>query len=111
MAGTIQTEPFGEPAMSSADLPTYEVSPTRPPEQSLTPQTKPPEPGDLVSPVPAILPPLVDTPLAPTVPGYEIVGELGHGGMGVVYKARHLGLNRVVALKMIRSAEYASPDE
>ena len=43
--------------------------------------------------------------------GYEVVRELGRGGMGVVYEARQVALNRVVAIKLIRSAEFASEAE
>jgi tetratricopeptide (TPR) repeat protein/tRNA A-37 threonylcarbamoyl transferase component Bud32 len=47
----------------------------------------------------------------PVIPGYEVQAVLGHGGMGVVYKARHLKLNRPVAIKMLLSGQLAAPDE
>jgi serine/threonine-protein kinase len=78
---------------------------------------------DLAGPIREIFPTLLvlqGNRAAPTQPvdslpaalgGYEIVREVGRGGMGVVYEARQTALNRVVALKMVLHAGHAGGDD
>ena len=62
-------------------------------------------PSDPPTPAAPAAQPIADLPV---IRGYEVQGVLGHGGMGIVYEARHLRLNRSVAVKMLLAGPYAA---
>src|SRR5262245_10705242 len=47
----------------------------------------------------------------PVLPNYQIIDLLGAGGMGAVYRARHLDLDRLVAVKIIKAGPWSRPEE
>jgi WD40 repeat protein/tRNA A-37 threonylcarbamoyl transferase component Bud32 len=98
------TEPThkGDPPPPADPAPSEERTVFQPPGDRRT-QDIPGGTGPLPAPVP-------DIPLY-RVGDYELLHEVGRGGMGVVFKARHVRLHRVVALKMILGGLLARPED
>jgi serine/threonine-protein kinase len=105
---------MAEPRVPPPSVPTERIDPPGQDEETMDASSP-----DLLPPPQPMTPPAINlagldtqpqTPPGPTtpagrpsVPGYEVMEKLGEGGMGFVYKARQVGLDRLVALKMVHA--------